>query len=111
MGIRVVTRYLQHLGPRYSPRGSDTNDPLPAKETVRLMVGSLEVEGDERVQETLRSLEGIQSERKRLLLQETASRAVGTDDYQLSSSLLHIRQTSHRLTNTLKELESAVNSA
>ena len=116
MGIRAVTRYLQHLGPRYSQRGSDTNDPLPAKETVRLMVGPLEVEGDERVfvfrmlfqkmvqnvQETLHSLERIQ---------ETSSRAVGTDDYQLSSSLLHIRQTSHTLTNTLKELESAVKSA
>ena len=125
MGIRAVTRYLQHLGPRYSRRSSDINGPLLAKESVRLMIGSLEVEGDERafvfrtlfqkmvhnVQETLHSLDGIQCKRKRLLLQETSSRAVGTDDYQLSSSLLHIRQTSHTLTNTLKELESDVISA
>ena len=141
MGIRAVTRYLQRqrLAPRYiniarrveedsdaATDPSSSSSPAAAKESVRLMVGALEIEGDERtfvfrmlfqrmlqnVQETLLSLQGIQCKPKRLLMQETSGRAaVGTmDDYQLSSSLLHIQQISHTLTNALKGLESALNS-
>lgn len=128
MGIRAVTRYLQRLGPRYIVQSR--NEPHPAnatteKEVVQLVVGSLEVGGDEKVlvfrllfqktlqsvRQTLHSLQKMQCKRKRQLQQETSDHAGAmTDDYQVSSSLLHIQQISHALANSLQELEAALDS-
>ena len=122
MGIRALTRYLQRLGPRYIPhlrQDPDVIKSFAAKEDLRLVVGSVEVDGDERdfvfrvlfqnmlqnVQETLHALQAVQSKRKGLLLQETSSRAIATEDYQLSSSLLHVQQMSHTLVKALNELK------
>lgn len=127
MGIRAVTRYLQRLGPRYvaqSRKESNATNTIAEKETVRLMLGPLEVDGDEKVsvfcllfqrtlqnvRQTLYSLQKIQCKRKSQLLQGTSDHTVETDDYQVSSSLLHIQQISHALANSLQELESAINS-
>ena len=130
ISVRALIRYLQRLAPRYTayrgagPGDSDTTNPQPANESSRLIVGSLEVEGDERllvsrvlfqkmlqsVSQTLDSLRTILSQQKKQLLQETSKRPPGVCDDQASSSLLHIQQTLQALTNALQALESFFNS-
>lgn len=128
MSIRPVTRYLQRLAPRFSNPGptgcqkSDATDMRPMTENSRLIIGRSEVDGDDRmlvfrllfqktvqkVRQTLHSLQIMQHERKKQLLVETSNRGAGIDDYQASSSLLHIQQISHALATALQALESSL---
>lgn len=128
LSMRAVTRYLQRLAPRYAARQrseSQSSPPTdtPGLENSRLMLGSLEVVGDEKmlvfrllfqktvqkVRSTLHSLQMIQRKRKKQMLMDTSNRTAEADDYHASSSLLHIQQMSHVLSNALQALELSVN--
>jgi hypothetical protein len=133
MSIRPVTRYLQRLAPRYgasqcaaSQNADAASDPWPIKpeESSRLMIGSVELDGDEKmvvcrvlfqktvqmVRQTVHALQMLQYKRKQQLLIETSNRAAGADNYQASSSLVHIQQVSHSLATALQALESSFDS-
>lgn len=136
MSIRPVTRYLQRLAPRFTARPradsktsestntSVTLDTLPMMERSRLMLGSMEVDDEERmlvfrllfqktvqrVRQALHSLQMMQFKRKKQLLMETSNRTAGAEDYHASSSLSHIQQITHALATALQDLESSFNS-
>lgn len=127
--IRSVTRYLQRLSPRYMPFSQSESKPFEdesqqrhqREEQSRLMLGSLEVDEEERilvyrllfqktvqkVRQALHSLQMIQHKRKKQLLMETSNRTAAAEDYHASSSLSHLQQMTHTLSTTLQSLESA----
>lgn len=131
VSIRSVTRYLQRLAPRYTPcpptdpstsNHKDNTNSVPFEEPCRLMVGSLEIEDEERihvyrmlyrkaiqrVRHVLQSLEMLQSQKKKILLEQTVGRTAGLDDYHASSGLSHTQQITHALATGLEELESSL---
>ena len=132
MSIRPVTRYLQRLAPRFIalPLGEAKSQEFAmtdlqlTRERSRLMLGSLEVEEEERilvyrllfqktvqkVRYTLHSLQTMQFKRKKQLLLETSNRTAGLEDYHASSSLSHIQQMTHALATALQDLESSFKS-
>ena len=130
MSIRAITRYLQRLSPHYtnsartSLQSSGSNTPRSAEEDGRLKIGHFELEGDERmlvlrvlyldtlqkVKRVLHSLQTIQDEKKKRLLDETQNKTARADDLQASSNLFHIQQMSYGLVTALQNLESSLNS-
>ncbi|KAF2639739.1 hypothetical protein P280DRAFT_470361 [Massarina eburnea CBS 473.64] len=133
MSIRPVTRYLQRLAPRYTNRARSDSKvstsysvprPRQVREPCRLMVGTLEIEDEERtlvyrmlfqktvqrVRQTLHALQMMQYRRKKELLVGTCNRTAGVEDYHASSSLSHTQQITHALATALQDLESSFHS-
>lgn len=129
MSIRAVTRYLQRLSPRYktgaqtNSQGAGSNAPQSGQDDSCLKIGSFQLEGDDRllvlrvlyqntlqkVKNVLHSLQAIQEEKKKRLLEKTQNEMVEVDEYQASSSFFHIQQISYGLVTSLQSLTSSLN--
>ncbi|PVH97119.1 hypothetical protein DM02DRAFT_658555 [Periconia macrospinosa] len=110
MSIRPVARYLQRVAPCYTERpradsgtstSKDTASIPHSKEPCKLMVGSHEIDDDERI------FVYLQGKKKQELLELTSGRTAGVDDYHASSSLSHTQQITHSLATLLQDLESS----
>lgn len=147
VAIRASTRYLERLAPRYSVKQDElaarpptssatTNAPqrnltqqpfdIPAStndktETTRLLIGRLEIDGEERmlvyrvlfkqalckIKTILQSLGSMQEQRKAQLLQDTTGRAAKLEEYEASNNLSHMQQMSRMLAAAIHSLEKA----